>query len=246
MIKPTELVKYTADLNILFVEDHEELRVDTVEILTSFFNIVDSSSDGKKGLEQYIKFQEKNKKPYDIVLSDIQMPVMNGIEMTEKIYDINSEQSIIILSAYDETQYLLSLINLGIAQFIKKPIDYQELMKAFYDVAIKINKNNEVNDSIELILGENSVYNKDSKSLIVDKENIYLTKFEIIFIELLISNFGKIFSNEDIVMHYTSSQENIDAANIRKLVSKLRKKLPENSIESIYGVGYKFIPYYGS
>lgn len=70
---------------------------------------------------------------------------------------------------------------------------------------------------------------------------MYLTKFEIIFIELLISSFGKIYSNEGIVSHYVSSGESIDASNIRKLVSKLRKKLPKKSLQSIYGIGYKFI-----
>ena len=62
--------------------------------------------------------------------------------------------------------------------------------------------------------------------------------------ELLLSQTGKIYSNEDIVLHFQSLGENIDAPNIRKLVSKLRKKIPEKSLESIYGIGYKVIAYH--
>ncbi len=73
-------------------------------------------------------------------------------------------------------------------------------------------------------------------------QNIYLTKYEIIFLQLLTTSIGKIYSNEDIVENYNSKNESIDPQNIRKLVSKLRKKLPVNTIESIYGIGYKITP----
>jgi len=95
-----------------------------------------------------------------------------------------------------------------------------------------------------ITLDESFTYDRESKSLVNKKENIYLTKYEIIFIQLLTTNLGKIYSNEDIVANYLTYDETVDAQNIRKLVSKLRKKLPEDSLESIYGVGYRFIPFY--
>jgi len=245
MINSNEITTYTKNLSILFVEDHDELRYDTTDILKNFFKTVDSCADGKEALEKYLTYKDENSTYYDIILSDIQMPIMDGIELTEKVYDINPSQTIIILSAHDETKYLLSLINLGIEQFIKKPIDYQELLATFLNVSKKIMKNSTTNDNNSTIeLAKDFIYNKNSKALNKGSENIYLTKFEIIFIEFLTSNIGKIYSNEDIVIHYSSINENIDPANIRKLVSKLRKKLPENCLESIYGIGYKFIPYF--
>ena len=240
----SDIKDYTNKLSILFVEDHEELRLGTTRILESIFKTVDSCSNGKVALTQYKKYKQTHNATYDIVLSDIEMPYMDGIELTRQIYTINPEQPIIILSAYDETEYLLQLIKLGIEQFIKKPIDYQELLQAFEDIAAKstLVHAGEVQGSL-LSIGENITYNKDSKSVDHNGVNIYLTKFEIIFIELLISQIGKIYSNEDIVSHYKKLEEKIDSSNIRKLVSKLRKKLSGNSIESIYGVGYKLIPY---
>ena len=130
MTDSQELLQYTKNLNLLFAEDHEELRQSTTEILKNFFNSVDAVDDGDKALELY------KKSSYDIVLTDIRMPVMDGIELTQKIYEINPEQCIIILSAHDESKYLIPLINLGVSQFIKKPIDYQELM----DSLLKISK----------------------------------------------------------------------------------------------------------
>ena len=240
-----DTLEYTKKLSILFVEDHEELRINTVLLLESLFKTADSAVNGKDGLDKYLDYKEKNSKYYDIVLSDIKMPMMNGIELTEKIYEYNPSQIIIILSAFDDSKYLLKLINLGIAQFLQKPISSTELLKTFKEASKKMSpsKSLENINISEILLGENTHYSKDSKSIKVNNDNVYLTKFEIIFLELLLSSLGKIHSNEDIVLHYISLGEIINASNIRKLVSKLRKKLPINSLESIYGIGYKLVPF---
>ena len=245
MINSKELLKYTKNLSILLVEDHDELRTNTDSILKKFFKVVTSAENGQEALKSYLSYpQESNGKFYDIVLTDIKMPKMDGVELTKHIYEVNPSQALIVLSAFDESKYLLPLINLGIEQFLKKPLDFQELLKTLLKTSKKI-VNNTKNDVTNLIrLNESFTYNRDSKSLINNKENIYLTKYEIIFIHLLTTNLGKIYSNEEIVTNYEKLNETIDAQNIRKLVSKLRKKLPEDSLESIYGIGYKFIPFY--
>ena len=88
-------------------------------------------------------------------------------------------------------------------------------------------------------LDQQYIYNRDNKSLLKDGKDVYLTKYEIILLQTLTSNVGAIFSNDDIVDNYNAINENIDSQNIRKLVSKLRKKLPQDCLESIYGIGYK-------
>ena len=245
MINSKELLEYTQNLSILFVEDHDELRIGTDSILKNFFKVVTSVENGKEALKSYINYtQENNGKFYDIVLTDIKMPKMNGVELTKNIYEINPSQALVVLSAFDEAKYLLPLINLGIEQFLKKPLDFQELLQILLKTSKKI-VDTAPNSSTHIIKLNNSfTYNNQSKSLIYNKENIYLTKYEIIFIQLLTTSIGKIYSNEDIVANYSTFNENIDAQNIRKLVSKLRKKLPEDSLESIYGIGYRFIPFY--
>jgi DNA-binding response OmpR family regulator len=242
MTDSKELLQYTKQLNLLFAEDHQELRESMTEVLENFFHQVDAVDDGEQALTKYKSTVQENF--YDIVLTDIIMPHMDGIELTKKIYEINPNQHIIILSAYDEAKHLVPLINMGVSYFIKKPIDYQELLNAL----LKISKNllatkgslNEAETSI-IKFDIDYIYNRDKKTLQHQHKNVYLTKYEITFLNLLTSHMGKIFSNEDITNYYLASHENIDSRNIRKLVSKLRKKLPPNSIESIYGIGYKLI-----
>jgi DNA-binding response OmpR family regulator len=245
MINSKELIQYTKNLTLLFAEDHDELRISTTEILKNFFKKVDSVKDGEEALSLY-KDSYKNDKPYDLVLTDIRMPKMDGVVLTEKIYEINHTQTIIVLSAHDESTYLLPLINLGIEQFIKKPIDYQELLRVLLNIAKKLSSTllSETLNMSNVYLADNFSFNQETKILLNDNETIYLTKYEIIFLELLTQNSGKIFSNEDIVLYFNSINETIDSQNIRKLVSKLRKKLPDETLESIYGVGYRIVPFF--
>jgi DNA-binding response OmpR family regulator len=228
----------------LFVEDHDELRENTTEILKNFFQRVDCVEDGRIALKQYKDYHKQNAKYYDIVLTDIQMPNLNGVELTEKLYDLNPSQLLIILSAHDDTRYLMPLINLGIEQFIKKPIDYQELLRALLNSSKKIQKDfttDVVTTSKKIQLSDDIVFDKENSSLLQNDKMVYLTKYEIIFMQFLSDNCGKIYSNADIASQYEQLDENLDTQNIRKLVSKLRKKLPENSLESIYGIGYRII-----
>jgi len=234
-----ELIEQTKELSILFVEDHDELRENTTDILKYFFKRVDSVSNGVEAFEYYTESLRKND-TYDLVLTDIQMPKMNGVVLTQKIYEVYPQQCVVVLSAHDETEYLLPLINLGIEQFIKKPIDYQELLKVLLVIAKKINLKEESQTSHQNIYFDKTTYfNKETKSLIENKNSLYLTKYEIIFLMLLSTKVGRIYSNEDIVNYFNDEDESIDSQNIRKLVSKLRKKLPVDTLESIYGVGYK-------
>ncbi len=244
MINSNELLKYTKELTVLFAEDHAEIRLNTAEILKNFFKQVDSVVDGEEALEAYKK-QHKTGCSYDLVITDIQMPKMSGVELTRNIYEINPQQALIVLSAHDESAYLLALINLGIEQFVKKPIDYQELLSVLLNVAKKLNSTIATGISNKIItFSHNVIFNLNTKTLLDNGENIYLTKYEILFLEQLTSQIGKIYSNEDIVLYFSKVGEVVDPQNIRKLVSKLRKKLPSSCLESIYGVGYRILSSY--
>ncbi|MFA7611288.1 MAG: response regulator transcription factor [Sulfurimonas sp.] len=245
MLNSKELLTHTKKLSVLFAEDHDDLRDNTRDILKSFFNQVHSAVNGEEAIKMYKEYYLKESKYYDIILSDIQMPRINGVELVETLYRINPNQIVIIVSAYDDSKYLLPLINLGIEQFVKKPIDYQDLLRVLLNASKKLAKpdrENSLKDNPIIKLNNSSTFNKDTNMLIVDGAIITLTKYEIIFLQLLSDKVGLIYSNEDITNHYSSLNENLDIINIRKLVSKLRKKLPKNSIESIYAVGYRIVP----
>ena len=93
MLNSKEIIAHTKDLSILLVEDHEDLRVNTAYILEKFFKTVDVAENGEIGLK---KFKDSTNK-YDIIISDIQMPKMNGIELTKKNNPIKQNKLILIL-----------------------------------------------------------------------------------------------------------------------------------------------------
>ena len=235
-----ELLKYSKTLSILYVEDHESLRLSTHDILKHYFDVVYSAKDGLEALEYYDKYH------FDLILTDISMPRMDGVELIEKIYEKNPSQVILVISAHEESDYLLPLINLGVQRFVRKPLDIEELTGALIVASKKILQDRERKNSNQQVILEFTdkvYYAKKNMSLHDNGENIYLTKYEMMFLNLLSTEVGKIYSNEDIVSYYKSLDSTIDGDNIRKLVSKLRKKLSENIIESIYAVGYRLISF---
>jgi DNA-binding response OmpR family regulator len=238
------LYEETKNLNILFVEDYEELRIDTIEILDNYYAYCEEAVDGKAGLAQYLNYHDKHGKYFDLVITDIKMPEMDGVTLVEEIYKINENQSIIVLSAHNEAEYLLTLINLGIEQFITKPIDHDNMLSVLYKVSKKINNKQLPTQINERIHFDDTTFFDITHSVFYHDNNIVkLTKNELIFMHLLSKNLEKTCSIDEIVNQFEYEEVFISKDNIRTLVAKLRKKLPINCIESIYGVGYKlFIP----
>ena len=104
---------------------------------------------------------------------------------------------------------------------------------AYYPTPIEI---------VNIMIQEAKIFKEENKNDFDNNHiNIYITKYEMMFLDLLSTEVGKIYSNETIVAYYKSFDSTIDGDNIRKLVSKLRKKLPLNTIESVYGVGYRLV-----
>ena len=126
------ILENSKSLNVLFVEDDQLLREVSASLFTSFFNSVTTAADGKEGYEMYQDYYEKNNEFYDIVISDIKMPNMNGIEMCTEIKKLHFEQAIIFITAYDEVEYLHEAIELSVNGFLNKPIKLEQLKKVLY------------------------------------------------------------------------------------------------------------------
>jgi len=129
------IIKYTKDLNVLYVEDEYSILKNTENILEDFFNYVQTAQDGLEGVEKYKQYFEDENKYFDIVLTDIKMPRKDGISMIKDILKINSHQPVIAISSYNETDILMSLIKLGISSFIMKPIEPKYLMDVLNEIS---------------------------------------------------------------------------------------------------------------
>lgn len=112
-----ELLQKSKALNVLYAEDDINLRDATISFLGEFFNRIDAAENGEAALALY------EKKVYDIVISDISMPVMDGIELCRRIKEINGNQQIIITSAHDDITYMTELVRIGVGHFIGKPME---------------------------------------------------------------------------------------------------------------------------
>lgn len=120
------------DLRLLYVEDDENLRVETSKLFSHLFDHISTAEDGAEGLK---KFQEET---FDIVITDINMPNMNGVEMVQAIKEIAPSQPIVITSAHDESHYLLPLIDAGVDKYILKPISMQNMLTVLGTVCSNI------------------------------------------------------------------------------------------------------------
>ena len=133
MIDIKILKNLTNTLNVIYVEDDESIRLEMGRYLNRLFNHVDIAQNGQIALELY------KSNPYDIVITDISMPVMDGLEMSRKILEINEFQEIIIISAYAKSDYFIESIQIGVSGYILKPIDFEQIKNTLYKSARKIN-----------------------------------------------------------------------------------------------------------
>ncbi|MBN2533620.1 MAG: response regulator [Spirochaetales bacterium] len=122
MVDVKELKNSTRNISVLYVEDDIDLQKNTIRLLKTLFEEVESAEHGKEALEKY------RKNNYHIVITDIHMPEMDGIELSRKLRELNPNQVIIITSAHDESRYLLDLINIGVDYFALKPLDINQFL----------------------------------------------------------------------------------------------------------------------
>lgn len=128
MTELNELIAQTKQKKVLYVEDDKDICKNVSDLLKNIFLLVDTALDGQEGLEQY-----KNG-VYDLVITDIKMPRMNGISMIQEIQKINKNQKIIITTAHDEAEYQTKFEVLGISDILQKPITFESLLKLLKDI----------------------------------------------------------------------------------------------------------------
>ena len=132
--KLKELLPFSKKLNVLFVEDNEEVKAQILKMLSNFFEKIDTATNGQEALEMYNNFEEINQDFYDIVITDLSMPKLNGIDLCKEIINIKNDQVILVISAYSHPENLFELINLGVAKFIQKPIEQKKVLETIISI----------------------------------------------------------------------------------------------------------------
>lgn len=147
MVEIAKLRVLTQELSVLYVEDDNGIYKSMLKFLQKFFKIVNGANNGLDALELF----ERGK--YDIVITDLSMPKLNGIEMIKQVKAIDEQQAIIITTAHGGSTFLLEAMKLHIDGYIIKPFDYDELNFELFKIAEKISKYRE-NEKYKLHLEE--------------------------------------------------------------------------------------------
>jgi len=236
------LYEQTKNLSLLLVEDYIPLQSDMLAGIEDFFKHVAVANNGEEALALYNTYAKENGQVFDIVVTDIVMPKMNGVELCEALLQRNEGQEIVVLSAYTESDYLLRLINLGISRFIHKPIDYEIFLETLYKIANKIGATRSDTKQEEknvVDFGENTVWDRERSLLFSHGVGVPLSGYELLLLRLFVDKMNKVCKREEILYYFHLEGIELSERHIRNLIFKLRKKLPEGAIETVYALGYK-------
>jgi len=214
------------DLKVLYAEDNEKMRDSYTLVLKRYFKEVIEASDGKQALQLYQQYEP------DIVLTDINMPLLDGLELVKSIRQNDSTTKIIVLSAYSDQEKLMKAIPLGLHAYLVKPIKGDDFKKVMMDAAASVDKH----DGIKL--PNDYLYDRERRILFNQSEKISLTTQENLVLTILTENITTPSSWESIAFALWDDYDEKSSVKIQNVIKRFRKKAPD-LIESVYGFGYK-------
>lgn len=219
-------MKKVNNSSILYIEDDDITRENIAAYLQRQCKQLYIASNGEEGLELF-----KTHSP-EIIITDIEMPKLNGLDMAKKIRKLSPTTQIIITTAYTSNEYLLQAVNLHLVQYIVKPISLPKLTNALKDCDDFLEEEIET----KKYFSTNIFYDIYTKELIKDEEIISLSKNERALLELLLKNHPAPTSYESIeaqVYDFASSKNAM-----KLLVKSLRNKVSKEAITNVSGLGY--------
>jgi DNA-binding NtrC family response regulator len=205
----------TRSLSLLYVEDEEHTQELVTQILRSIYPhiTIHLAQNGQAGLSLFEKCRP------DIVVTDVRMPIMNGIQMAKKIKELNEDVYIIVLSAADDVDHILEAINIGINNYVLKPIDFEKFNATFERCVEKLNLREQLRQAEKYIrlMAEDSLQGayaeiKQLKDRL-QAENIHLNQ------EISRRyNFGEIVGESKALAHVFSQVEQVSPMNATVLL----------------------------
>ena len=231
MIESHNFNKIIKNLNILYIEDEKNIRLNIKKTLELFCeNVFDS--------ENILNAKEiLSKNRIDIIISDINLPDMSGIDFVKEIRIRDKTIPIILLSAYTEKEFLLEATKLKLVDYLTKPINFKDLNNALQKCVEEI-----LDNSRYIITFKNNIQYNVSHNCLIDnneKEEIRLTNKELDLLNFLIKNNNRVCSAEELKSAIWDDYLEATDSALKNLLNKVRKKIGKESIINISGVGYK-------
>ncbi len=218
----------TKNLHVLYVEDDDVARENGIEYLENYFEHIYAASDAFEGLKLYREVHP------EIIITDIQMPKLNGLEFIKQIRKENKETQIIVFSAYSDTTYLLQAIELQLVKYLIKPVQESAFKEALRQCIESIHHN----DSNIINLLDNTCFDSYNQTLVRDGDVVALRTKELQMLSLLLKYKNRYVTYSEIENHvWRESAMSSDA--LKTLMKNLKAKLPANLISNLSGTGYK-------
>jgi DNA-binding response OmpR family regulator len=222
--------KYKDILNastILLVDDDFSLRHIFKKTIKSYVAKVVEAENGQEAFELYHK-----EKP-NVIITDIRMPLMDGATFTSKLRELDEKIPIIAISAYTEPEILVQLLSLKLVDYLVKPINFDQLLSSLE----KASKEIEEKGVFEISFNSSTSYSFSKKGVVKDGNLLSLTPKEISLLELLIRNRNRIVTKDELEFEVYDGEFASDNA-INTLISKLRKKIGANILQTVSSQGY--------
>jgi len=213
-------------LTLLYVEDDTITRENAVEYFSDMFANILEASDG---LEAYQIYEEES---IDIIITDIEMPKLNGLEMAKKVRKLNKKIPIIITTAFTTNEYLLEAVELQLIKYIAKPVSPNTLTDAL-DLAYDY-----LNEGNIFTITDTTFFDQLNKTLFVKEKLIKLTKNETMLLDVLVKHHQRVVTFTEIE-HLIWYERSMSMDSLRSLVKNLRKKMQGDYIENHLGHGYR-------
>ena len=226
-MKKEIVLKNFEEMTLLYAEDDIKARDNIIKILTLLFKKVLVASDGQ---EAFKLFQENK---IDMILTDYEMPHLNGYEFILKVREVSQNIPIIILSNHTDKEKLLKCMPLKLAQYLEKPIVYETLLETFTNSI----KNIPQNQQILHRLSDKIFYNQNLKKIISNEEEIELSTLEVEVLEYLLQKRNSIVCKTELV-NLICKGENYSEASLKNIIYRLRKKIGKDFIQNQKNMGY--------
>ncbi len=223
------------NLTLLYAEDDIESRTNYAFVLEEYFSKVYIAENGREALDIF-----HNKSP-DMLLLDINMPYIDGLEVTKIVRKENKNIPIVMLTAHSDKEILLRAVGLKLDGYLLKPINETSLKKVILKLIA------EIEDKDTISIRERLLWNKNNSNLLYDKKSIKLSKKEYKLIKLLIHSIGEYFPNDILIMQIWDDEiPDVSHDNkLHQLIHRFNKKINDITgtkaplIENSYTLGYR-------
>ena len=201
--------EFLKTLTIMYVEDDESIRASLSGIFKKIFGEVIICNDGNDGVNQYKYYTQDRKSKIDAIVSDINMPNLNGIDMVKEIRKFDEEIPIIFTTAHGESSFLMEAIKLKIAYYALKPINTTELLQniskfcmAEHNKLMVLQKEKEIAQYMDIMNNIASIFKINSEGNIIEANDLLSEISEYSKEELIGMNISDLLHGDAIVTNY--------------------------------------------